>query len=234
MEKFTNYSRQFAPTPGFYVDYQYERALKFLEWMTNIIHTNSNYRNVGMLEILNEPVDASGVKDMRSSYYPNAFKRIRAAEAALGVASNNFLHIQMMNTKWGSGDPHEYLTNDYFAAYDDHRYVKWDTSVPVSKDSYIKSSCNDDRGPNWPTIVGEWSLSVPDDVQWTGDWNPSTQQDFYKKWFAAQVISYERQQGWVFWTWKSELGDYRWTYRDAVAAGVIPRNLDSVYSLGVC
>jgi hypothetical protein len=51
-----SFTGQFASTPGFYVDYQYERAYQFLEWMANIIHTNNAYRNVGMLEIVNEPV----------------------------------------------------------------------------------------------------------------------------------------------------------------------------------
>lgn len=68
------YPWQFADTPGFYVDYQFERALQFLEWMTTNIHSNDNFRNVGMLEIVNEPVqDSTQVGDMRSSYYPNAF-----------------------------------------------------------------------------------------------------------------------------------------------------------------
>lgn len=140
----------------------------------------------------------------------------------------------MMSNLWGSGDPSQYLTDKYFAAYDDHRYIKWDSSVPVSQDSYISASCNDDFVGNTPTIVGEWSLSVPDDVQWTSEWDPNTNQDFYKRWFAAQVIAYEKQEGWVFWTWKTELSDYRWSYQDAVAAGVIPTDLDSVYDLGVC
>jgi len=226
---------QYAPTPGFYVDYQFERALEFLEWMTTNIHTNNNFRNVGMLEIVNEPVqNSNSVGAMRSSYYPNAFTRIRAAESSLGITSNNYLHIQMMNNKWGSGDPTQYLTNNYFAAYDDHRYLKWDTSVAVSQSSYLSESCNDDRGGNTPTIVGEWSLSVPDDVQWTSAWDPSTQQAFYKQWFAAQVMDYEKQDGWIFWCWKSQLGDYRWAYQDAVAAGIIPTDLDSVYDEGVC
>lgn len=65
-----------------------------------------------------------------------------------------------------------------------------------------------------PTIVGEFSLSVPDDVQWTSTWNPSTQQAFYSQWFAAQVTKYEADtNGWIFWTWKSQLGDYRWSYQ---------------------
>jgi glucan endo-1,6-beta-glucosidase len=139
----------------------------------------------------------------------------------------------MMNSLWGSGDPTQYLTDNYFAAYDDHRYLKW-SGIPTTQASYLSTSCSDNRGGNWPTIVGEFSLSVPDDVQWTAGWDPSTQQSFYRQWFAAQAMAYERQMGWIFWTWKTQLGDYRWGYADAVAAGVIPTDLDSVYSEGAC
>jgi len=42
--------------------------------MATNIHTNNNFRNVGMLEIVNEPIqNPNSVGDMRSSYYPNAF-----------------------------------------------------------------------------------------------------------------------------------------------------------------
>jgi len=223
---------QYASTPGFYVDYQYDRATAFLKWMTNIIHTNTNYRNVGMLEIVNEPVQStSSTPGLRDYYYPNAYAAIRAAESALGITSNNYLHVQAMNAAWGSGDPNQYLTNTYFFAHDNHRYLKWDTSVAVSQSSYLQNSCTSNQNPdNWtPTIVGEFSLSVPDDVQWTSGWDPSTQQTFYKNWFAAQINGYEAHAyGWIFWTWKSQLGDYRWSYQDAVAAGVISTDLNSV------
>jgi hypothetical protein len=118
----------------------------------------------------------------------------------------------MMDELWGSGDPNQSLTDLYFAAYDDHRYIKYDTSVTVSKDSYISTSCNDNLDSNTPTIIGEFCLSPPDDVQWDSDWAPDSNKDFYKQWFAAQVQAYEKQQGWIFWTWKSQLGDYRWSY----------------------
>lgn len=154
----------------------------------------------------------------------------------------------MMDKLWGSGDPNQYIDDLYYAAYDDHRYLKWDTSVDVSHDSYISESCNDNRDSNWPTIVGEWSLAVPDDVQSSSDWDPSSNVDFYTKWFAAQVHSYEKQQGWVFWTWKAQLDDYRWSYQgiitlfsgfrmiadiyaDAVNSGVIPKDLNSLESV---
>ncbi|KAL5336593.1 glucan endo-1,6-beta-glucosidase B [Aspergillus crustosus] len=231
------FTGQFASTPGFYEDYQYERALKFLEWMTETIHQNKAFRNVGMIELLNEPLQNAGqVKSMRSSYYPDAFSRIRAKESSLGITSNNNLHIQMMNEQWGSGNPTEFLhdTDTTSVAYDDHRYLKWAPDVAVNKDSYVSTSCADDRGANTPTIVGEWSLSVPDDVQWTADWEPSANVEFYRRWFAVQVIAYERQLGWVFWTWKSDLGDYRTSYRDAVEAGVIPKDLDSIHDNSPC
>jgi hypothetical protein len=60
----------------------------------------------------------------------------------------------------------------------------------VSHGSYTGESCNDNRDSNNPTIVGEWSLALPDNVQSTSDWNPSSNMDFYKKWFAAQLHSY--------------------------------------------
>lgn len=220
--------------------------------MTNLIHTTTAFRNVGMLEIVNEPAqDEVTVSTMLISYYPDSFTTIRSAELFLGVTSNNNLHVQMMNALWGSGDPAQVLTTDdqTFAAYDgmkftfphfvnyytnqtsltptpppDHRYLKWDTSVPVTQEAYLTNSCTDSRGGNTPTIVGEFSLSPPDDVQDTAGWTTSGSANtkFYTDWFAAQVMTYELQLGWIFWTWKSQLGDYRWSYQDAVAAGVIP------------
>lgn len=110
-------------------------------------------------------------------------------------------------------------------------YLKWDTSVTVSQSGYLTNTCNDNRNSDneTPTIVGEFSLSVPDDVQWTSAWDPSMQQAFYSQWFAAHVTKYEEYtNGWIFWAWKSQLGDYRWSYQDAVAAGVIPGNISNV------
>jgi hypothetical protein len=50
-------------------------------------------------------------------------KAIRSAEQALGVTANNYLHVEPMNELWGSGNPNQYLSNTYFMAYDDHRYL---------------------------------------------------------------------------------------------------------------
>jgi hypothetical protein len=91
---------QSIPNPGFYTAENYERAFKFLEWMTKRIHTNGNYTTVGMLEVLNEPVRAGKWKaeadDMIKNYYPGAYKRIQAMEGYLNVPKADRLHIQYM------------------------------------------------------------------------------------------------------------------------------------------
>lgn len=52
-----------------------ERALKFLEWMTDLIHTVHEFRMVGMLEIVNEPTqDNDKTSSMRQNYYPKVFQ----------------------------------------------------------------------------------------------------------------------------------------------------------------
>ncbi|KAI9725971.1 MAG: hypothetical protein M1828_002299 [Chrysothrix sp. TS-e1954] len=233
------FTGQMNPTPGFYNEYNYERAVRFLEWMTQQIHTTHELRNVGMLEVVNEPLQAMNAQttSMRMQFYPAAFARVRNMERNLGVKQAEMLHLQMMNTKWGGGDPHQYLPDDFFAAYDDHRYVKWAPGQAQSKAAYLQTSCHDDRGGNWPTIVSEFSLSAPTDdaQQWSAEWRPDTNKAWYLQWFKAQARAYEKTtMGWIFWSWKAELGDPRWSYTDAVDMGLIPRNLSDVHDDGAC
>ncbi|RDW75419.1 putative endo-beta-1,6-glucanase-1 [Coleophoma cylindrospora] len=231
---------QYVQTPGFYVADQYDRAVSFMSWLTTQIHSNTSFRNVGMLEIVNEPLQFSSQTAMMiSSYYPDAYTAIRAAESTLSIHKKDLLHVEMMNSLWGAGNPDQDLKKTRFTAYDEHRYLKYVTSVPVSQSSYLSASCN--AKPNsdheTPTVVGEFSLSPPDNVSSTSDWDTSTTNntEFYKNWFAAQVTTYEKHtNGWVFWTWKSQLNDYRWSYSEAVTAGVIPTDLDDTYMYGSC
>lgn len=226
--------------PGnFFSPENYERGLKFLEWITTQIHTLPEFANVGAIQVINEPVQNSDKDErtkqwtdsMRRDFYPAAYKRIRKAEQAAGIAdANTGLRIMYMNTGWWSGDPKEYLPSDASnLLFDDHRYIKWANDQGQDHDSYMRTSCNDDRSGDGDVITGEWSLSAPltggDDPYW----NPSSNKDWYLGWFAAQARSYEKQYGWVFWSWKM-VGDSRWSFKDAIADGLIPRDLDSIYS----
>lgn len=49
-------------------------------------------------------------------------------------------------------------------------------------------------------FVSEWSLLVADDLERTSDWDSTkdANKDFYRKFWTAQVVSYEKTaQGWV-------------------------------------
>lgn len=92
--------QQGTPVPGFFTVANYERANNFLEWMTERIHTNTSYRTVGMIEVINEPikrrVNATDADDELVNFYPAAWDRIRGRESELGIAKEDMLHIQYM------------------------------------------------------------------------------------------------------------------------------------------
>ena len=83
--------------------------------------------------------------------------------------------------------------------------------------------------------MGEFSLSVDTNSQYDGEfWPIADNLAFYQSWFAAQAQCYERVDGWIFWSWKAQLGDPRWSYTDAVAAGMIPSDLNSIAGMTPC
>ncbi|EPS43631.1 hypothetical protein H072_2359 [Dactylellina haptotyla CBS 200.50] len=234
------FTGQYAPTAGFYADYQYKRAIVFLGWITRKVYTKPEvYGNVGMLQVLNEPKawKPEVTATLISEFYPRAWKKIRGVEDELGIRKDKRLHVMFMDEMWGSGNPNANLPDTEMASYDYHKYVKWDTSVEVSKDAYMRYSCTQTLACKKPLVVGEWSLSVPDNVEHTDEWKTDAPGavSWYSNWFIAQQQMYERSGlGWVFWNWKSTLGDWRWSYRDAVNAGVIPKTLAQSAKWNVC
>lgn len=68
------FTGQYASSAGFYDDYNYGRAVEWLQYMVKLVHTTNEYRNVGMVEIINEPLQGdSAVDSLRSSYYVDAY-----------------------------------------------------------------------------------------------------------------------------------------------------------------
>nr|ABK27199.1 beta-1,6-glucanase [Epichloe festucae var. lolii] len=214
---------------GFFNDYNFDRAQKWMSWMTKRIHTNPAYATVGMIEVLNEPVsghDQGGrypapgeVPGLVEKYYPGALKAVRDAEASLGVADGKKLHVQFMSQKWDSGNPRDNsaVANDKLTAFDDHNYIGFAVKDKGNRDKLMKSACRDNRVVDGQTfaITGEWSM--------TSDVSPDDK-DFFKKFFTAQKQLYEApgMSGWVYWTWKTQLNDPRWTYSDATYRKLIP------------
>lgn len=103
--------------------------------------------------------------------------------------------------------------------YDDHRYYKWDGSVEKSQAGYLRAACSDNRGGPDDLIVGEWSLQVADELEQRDDFEVRSgkNNEFYRRFWGAQVRAFEKSRGWVFWTWKCNwingFNDWRWCYQ---------------------
>lgn len=98
-------------------------------------------------------------------------------------------------------------------------YLKYDPLIALTRDAYLAASCNDDVGINGnsPLIVGEWTLSPATSVQASAEFDVTDNAAWYGLWWAAQVMAYEKQEGWIFWSWKADhiggLDDWRWSYQ---------------------
>jgi glucan endo-1,6-beta-glucosidase len=68
------FTGQYNPNADFYNDYNYGRAVEWLRWITEIVHTDDAYRSVGMIQVINEPLHwDSAVDSLRSSFYVDAY-----------------------------------------------------------------------------------------------------------------------------------------------------------------
>ncbi|KAJ7361425.1 glycoside hydrolase family 5 protein [Mycena albidolilacea] len=61
----------------------------------------------------------------------------------------------------------------------------------------------------------------------------SSYKTFLRQFWEAQVISYEKGQGWIQWTWKAEAAD-EWSYQAGLANGWIPKDPTSRMFPNIC
>ncbi|KAI5459846.1 glycoside hydrolase superfamily [Mariannaea sp. PMI_226] len=215
----------------FYTQENYERAYKWIEWITNAVYDSPEiFGNVGMIELINEPLrnDQNGgaPQSLRDTYYKEGVNKIRAIEDTRNIPAAARLHVQLMAKSWNAGDPVEFLDDKSMIMRDDHHYYVWGGPAASDPDGLVNVACGEDRSngeDGGDVIVGEWSIAIPGGF--SGDeWDVNGNKDFYVKFFAAQVHAYESTaNGWIFWSWRTDQGDdYRWSYKNAYLAGVIP------------
>lgn len=231
-----SFAGQIFQVAEFYQTSQYQRAYNFLAWITTKIHTETAFRNVGMLEVANEPLPDQPT--LLSEYYPGALQAIRNTEASLGVPSYNALTVQFMDTFWGAGNPQTDIPGNPSAlniAFDDHFYLSKSTQAP-NQDTYISWICQKQyTGDSLPVLTGEWSLAVNNSAPGNFSINPGVApNDFYRQYWAAQVQLFEKNLGWIFWSWKTNLTSFQWDYQKAVAAGVISMDPSDALTINAC
>jgi glucan 1,3-beta-glucosidase len=51
-----------------------------------------------------------------------------------------------------------------------------------------------------------------------------------KSFIEAQIVAFEKADGWIFWTWKNEAAP-EWHFKNLTAAGMVPQPFDSASKL---
>ncbi|KAK8151162.1 glucan endo-1,6-beta-glucosidase B [Phyllosticta citrichinensis] len=244
------FTGDYQSTTGFYQsDYESGRAYEFLAWMTNQTHTNTAFRNVGTIEIANEPKreDSGDTQWLVQHFYGSAIDAIVQAEEALGVEDAGRLHIAVMDDLWGSGpSPSTALSTTQLSRllYDDHNYQASPiTAAGNTPSAALTYTCADTVGQGnrvdaqTPKIVGEWALKL--DMLAGQEVATEENRKFFEQYFAAQMDMYERTRGWVYWSWKvkgsEDFGDtLQWGYLNAVVAGIVNVDLGAMLARSPC
>ncbi|QRW25424.1 Cellulase (glycosyl hydrolase family 5 protein) [Rhizoctonia solani] len=129
--------------------------------------------------------------------------------------------------------------------------MSWDAKLKATCDQGNTLASYTAREDGFRTYVGEWTTSYTDCAKWLNGRGVGARLDgtragssflrtceditgtmdkfseSYKTWLRrywdAQTIAFERGNGWVYWTWKTEIAD-EWSYSKGLEGGWIPQD----------
>ncbi|MDD5644607.1 MAG: glycoside hydrolase family 5 protein [bacterium] len=195
-----------------------ERTVDFIE---KIAQRYKNYENIWGIQLLNEP-RADIPMDILRDFYAKAYFGVRKYMSGENVAV--VIHDGFRPLSWGDfmKEP-EYSgvvldTHFYQCFLDEDK--KLDIYGHVNRASGGRKKELDKIRQQHETIVGEWSLGLPQ-KSFEGMNNFSVYSS-HRAYAAAQLISYEQCMGWFFWSYKIEKGLYGWNFVESVNRGWLP------------
>jgi len=119
--------------------------------------------------------------------------------------------------------------------YDNHLYFNFGGVAAQDPDSYMRVICNytgitkETAIGDVPIVTAEWAISTAF----------PTDDTFLRHWGDAQKLAYSQGAGWMFWNWKVDPDatvpqQKMWSYRDALAGGVVTAKPDQYFDPNVC
>lgn len=210
-------------------------ALNFMEWLAERYHISPSLHGI---EVLNEPrwdIDTEILK----KYYNSAYHRIRKYCSPDKVAVVFHDGFRSHQHYYGFMQPPEFEN----VIYDIHRYqcfIREDIDLDIY--GHISKSVNEWNNEvdtliqelGLPVYCGEWSLGMNLKVVslWSdGPFNHALENMdgyqislAYRGYAAAQLLAFERYNGWFFWNYKTETTP-AWCFKDCVERGWIPADV---------
>jgi len=171
------------------------------------------------IELLNEPNDKIPLEILQK-FYQDAYVRLRKHvdpgvaivfhDSFRALAWQKFMQVPAFSNV--ILDTHLYQC---FDAKDESRTALEQLAFALNR----KETLDEMQEKELPTIVGEWSLSLPEKAM---SGLSALQAESVTRGYAdAQLLNYEGTRGWFFWSYKLEYPS-EWNFRHCVERGWLP------------
>lgn len=173
------------------------------------------------IELLNEPKDEVPLAILQQ-FYQDAYLRLRTHldPAAAIVFHDSFRALSWKNFMQEPAYNNVILDTHLYQCFDDKargRTALEHLTFAINR----KDTLDEMQREELPTIVGEWSLSLPGHAM--SGLSPLQVESVTRAYADMQLLNYEGTSGWFFWSYKMQ-HDSEWNFRHCVERGWLPGN----------
>jgi len=217
---------------------------------------SQSYQDVVVgIELLNEPLGPALDMGKLTQFYKDGFGQQRDVSDNVIVIEDAFQNPSYWN---GLLNGNNNVLVDHH-----HYQVFSEDQVKASPQQQVQIACGNGAseisGADKWVVVGEWSSAMTDCATWLNGFGRgarydgsyqssyvgscSPKNDFSqwddsmktntRKFIEAQLDAFETQQGWIYWTWKTE-GAAEWDMQLQINNGIFPQPLTSRQYPGQC
>jgi glucan 1,3-beta-glucosidase len=173
------------------------------------------------IELLNEPRDVVPLEILQR-FYQDAYARLRPhldPRVAI-VFHDSFRPLAWKQFMQEPAFSNVILDTHLYQCFDEaarRRTAQEQLAFAVNR----KSALDEMQREELPTIVGEWSLALPERAM--NGLSPLQIASVTRAYAGAQLLNYESTRGWFFWSYKLQRGS-EWNFRHCVERGLLPGN----------
>jgi len=173
------------------------------------------------IELLNEPRDVVPLEILQQ-FYQDAYVRLRKhldPQVAV-VFHDSFRPLAWKKFMQAPAFSNVILDTHLYQCFDDAargRTAQQQLEFAINR----KAGLDEMQREELPTIVGEWSLSLPDHSM--RGLSPFQVSSVKRAYGDTQLLNYEGTRGWFFWSYKLQ-SEGEWNFRYCVERGWMPGN----------
>ncbi|PSN65313.1 glycoside hydrolase [Corynespora cassiicola Philippines] len=224
--------------------------------LNKIRDDHASHPAVSAIQLLNEPAGWTLNMDTVRQFYMDGWGNLRDSNVAV-TFHDAFQGVTSWGN-WGAGMWNLLLDTHHYEIFDNGQVAM----SPAEHVRLACDFGNQMASTGKWTISGEWTGGITDCAKWlngkgkgarydgthngatkTGDCTGKStgtvaglsddDKNNIGRFIEAQLDAYEKANGWIFWTWKTE-GAPEWDMQELLANGIFPQPLDSRKYPGQC